>query len=119
MAGDHPYTGGTTVNAGALHVVQPLASAVTVNTGGALQGTSLVRGITAAGGTVSPGTGLGLPGILASLGDVSFNAASNLDIDLNGTDGRISGPDPERQSYGSYAEFRDPDGNKLNAFVMG
>jgi catechol 2,3-dioxygenase-like lactoylglutathione lyase family enzyme len=26
--------------------------------------------------------------------------------------GRISGPDPERQSYRSYAAFADPDGNK-------
>ena len=25
--------------------------------------------------------------------------------------GRISGPDPERQSYGSYVSFEDPDGN--------
>jgi catechol 2,3-dioxygenase-like lactoylglutathione lyase family enzyme len=27
-------------------------------------------------------------------------------------EGRASGPDPERRSYGSYASFRDPDGNK-------
>jgi hypothetical protein len=25
--------------------------------------------------------------------------------------GRISGPDPRRQSYGSYVSFEDPDGN--------
>jgi catechol 2,3-dioxygenase-like lactoylglutathione lyase family enzyme len=30
-----------------------------------------------------------------------------------GTDeGRATGPDPEGRSYGSYASFRDPDGNK-------
>jgi hypothetical protein len=23
----------------------------------------------------------------------------------------VSGPDPERRSYGSFASFRDPDGN--------
>jgi catechol 2,3-dioxygenase-like lactoylglutathione lyase family enzyme len=28
-----------------------------------------------------------------------------------GTDGRVSGPDPEHRSYLSYASFRDPDGN--------
>ncbi|MFF0291881.1 hypothetical protein [Streptomyces sp. NPDC005262] len=28
-----------------------------------------------------------------------------------GTVGRVSGPDPDRTSYGSYASFSDPDGN--------
>jgi catechol 2,3-dioxygenase-like lactoylglutathione lyase family enzyme len=28
-----------------------------------------------------------------------------------GTAGRVPGPDPERRSYGSFASFRDPDGN--------
>jgi catechol 2,3-dioxygenase-like lactoylglutathione lyase family enzyme len=28
-----------------------------------------------------------------------------------GTAGRVSGPDPERGSYGSFASFEDPDGN--------
>jgi len=28
-----------------------------------------------------------------------------------GTDGRVSGPDPQRSSYGSFASFNDPDGN--------
>src|SRR6188768_290982 len=28
-----------------------------------------------------------------------------------GTDGRVSGPDPERRSYSSFASFSDPDGN--------
>ncbi|MFE1754436.1 VOC family protein [Streptomyces anandii] len=28
-----------------------------------------------------------------------------------GTEGRVPGPDPERQSYGSFASFSDPDGN--------
>lgn len=28
-----------------------------------------------------------------------------------GTEGRAAGPDPQRRSYGSYASFRDPDGN--------
>jgi catechol 2,3-dioxygenase-like lactoylglutathione lyase family enzyme len=28
-----------------------------------------------------------------------------------GVDGRVSGPDPDRRSYGSFAAFSDPDGN--------
>jgi catechol 2,3-dioxygenase-like lactoylglutathione lyase family enzyme len=28
-----------------------------------------------------------------------------------GTTGRVSGPDPERRSYGSFVSFEDPDGN--------
>jgi catechol 2,3-dioxygenase-like lactoylglutathione lyase family enzyme len=28
-----------------------------------------------------------------------------------GTEGRVSGPDPERNDYGSFASFIDPDGN--------
>jgi catechol 2,3-dioxygenase-like lactoylglutathione lyase family enzyme len=27
------------------------------------------------------------------------------------TEGRVSGPDPERKDYGSFASFADPDGN--------
>ena len=29
-----------------------------------------------------------------------------------GTTGRVSGPDPERRSYASFAAFSDPDGNR-------
>ena len=29
----------------------------------------------------------------------------------SGTKGRITGPDPERRDYGSFASFSDPDGN--------
>ncbi|MFC5802043.1 VOC family protein [Streptomyces formicae] len=28
-----------------------------------------------------------------------------------GEEGRVSGPEPERESYGSFASFSDPDGN--------
>ena len=43
--------------------------------------------------------------------DVSevFHGASG--FDLAGTEGRVSGLDPERQSYKSWASFSDPDGN--------
>ena len=29
-----------------------------------------------------------------------------------GATGRVSGPDPERSSYGSWTSFADPDGNE-------
>jgi catechol 2,3-dioxygenase-like lactoylglutathione lyase family enzyme len=29
-----------------------------------------------------------------------------------GTEGHVPGPDPERRSYGSFASFTDPDGNR-------
>ena len=43
--------------------------------------------------------------------DVSeiFHGATG--FDLAGSDARESGPDPERASYKSWAEFSDPDGN--------
>jgi len=28
-----------------------------------------------------------------------------------GTEGRVTGPDPEQRSYASFASFSDPDGN--------
>jgi hypothetical protein len=43
--------------------------------------------------------------------DVSevFHFAAGLHV--VGTQGRLPGPHPERRSYGSYASFKDPDGN--------
>jgi catechol 2,3-dioxygenase-like lactoylglutathione lyase family enzyme len=74
-------------------------------------------GVTAA----APGSGTGLLAVsdieaaradlLARGADVSepFHGASA--FDLAGTDARVSGPDPERRSYSSWATFSDPDGN--------
>ncbi len=71
--------------------------------------------------TAAPGSANGLLAVadveaaraqLAARGvDVSevFHGASG--FDLAGTDARISGPDPERSSYKSWAQFSDPDGN--------
>ena len=49
--------------------------------------------------------------LVARGADVSevFHGASG--FDLAGTDARVSGPDPERSSYKSWAQFSDPDGN--------
>ena len=69
----------------------------------------------------APGSGFGLLAVadveaahadLAARGvDVSevFHGASG--FDLAGTDARLSGPDPDRASYKSWAQFSDPDGN--------
>jgi catechol 2,3-dioxygenase-like lactoylglutathione lyase family enzyme len=38
-----------------------------------------------------------------------FHFAGGLHVD--GTNGRVTGPDPEGRSYGSWASFSDPDGN--------
>ena len=45
----------------------------------------------------------------ASVGEV-FHDAGGV-FHHAGTEGRVSGPAPERRSYGSFAEFTDPDGN--------
>jgi catechol 2,3-dioxygenase-like lactoylglutathione lyase family enzyme len=49
--------------------------------------------------------------LVARGADVSevFHGASG--FDLAGTGSRLSGPDPERTSYKSWATLRDPDGN--------
>jgi catechol 2,3-dioxygenase-like lactoylglutathione lyase family enzyme len=40
-----------------------------------------------------------------------FHCATGYACRFPGNDGRVSGPAPERSSYGSFVSFRDPDGN--------
>jgi len=40
-----------------------------------------------------------------------FHCATGFACRFPGNDGRVSGPAPERGSYGSFLSFRDPDGN--------
>jgi len=40
-----------------------------------------------------------------------FHCATGYACRFPGNDGRVSGPQPERSSYGSFVSFRDPDGN--------
>lgn len=40
-----------------------------------------------------------------------FHCATGYACRFAGNDGRVSGPQPERGSYGSFVSFRDPDGN--------
>jgi catechol 2,3-dioxygenase-like lactoylglutathione lyase family enzyme len=40
-----------------------------------------------------------------------FHCSSGFACRFPGGDGRVSGPDPERRTYGSFLSFSDPDGN--------
>ncbi len=86
LSGTNTYTGATTVNAGTLLVNgSQSASAVTVNSGGILGGTSGTVGtIAAPGGTISPGAGSAGTGILNS-GSVTFSSTAAYNVVLDGT----------------------------------
>jgi catechol 2,3-dioxygenase-like lactoylglutathione lyase family enzyme len=51
--------------------------------------------------------------LVANGADVSevFHCATGTGCRFPGTDVRVSGPHPERLSYGSFVSFKDPDGN--------
>jgi large repetitive protein len=87
LPGNSPsLTGPTTVNSGVLVVTgsQP-ASAVTVASGGTLEGTGTVGAITTDGGTVSPGNGAGT-GILNVDGNVTLDSSAVFAAALDGPD---------------------------------
>jgi catechol 2,3-dioxygenase-like lactoylglutathione lyase family enzyme len=50
--------------------------------------------------------------ILAARDDLVRRGVEVSEVFHLGRDGRASGPDPEHRSYGSYATFSDPDGNR-------
>jgi catechol 2,3-dioxygenase-like lactoylglutathione lyase family enzyme len=74
-------------------------------------------------GTARPGITSAVPGSAQGLylivSDIEAARAELVDrgVDVSevfhraGRDGRLSGPDPARSSYGSLASFKDPDGN--------
>lgn len=87
LNGQSTYTGPTTVNAGKLvigddsHAGGSLASAVTVNGGGALGGIGTIGGLAVAnGGAVAPGNSIGT---LDVAGNVSFAAGSIYQVEVN------------------------------------
>jgi catechol 2,3-dioxygenase-like lactoylglutathione lyase family enzyme len=49
--------------------------------------------------------------IEAAREELAAAGAEVTEVFHNGPDGRVSGPDPERGSYRSFASFSDPDGN--------
>jgi uncharacterized repeat protein (TIGR01451 family) len=84
LSGVNSYTGGTTINAGTVNVVNPgsLCSPVTVNSGGTLGGTGTVGAVTVnSGGTLGPGLSTGI----LNSGSVTLSSGSTLTIEINGT----------------------------------
>jgi catechol 2,3-dioxygenase-like lactoylglutathione lyase family enzyme len=47
----------------------------------------------------------------ADVSEVFHQGTPGAQFEADGTSGRVSGPAPEHASYGSFATFRDPDGN--------
>jgi catechol 2,3-dioxygenase-like lactoylglutathione lyase family enzyme len=65
--------------------------------------------------SAAPGSAQGLYLIVSDI-EAARDGLVAAGIEVNeiyhiGTDGRVSGPDPEHRSYGSYTSFSDPDGN--------
>jgi catechol 2,3-dioxygenase-like lactoylglutathione lyase family enzyme len=48
----------------------------------------------------------------ADVSEVFHPAVPGAQFESDGTSGRVSGPAPDHASYGSFATFRDPDGNR-------
>lgn len=48
----------------------------------------------------------------ADVSEVFHPGAPGAQFPPDGTGGRLSGPEPNHTSYGSFATFRDPDGNR-------
>ena len=80
LEGNNTYTGGTTVNAGALAVNGTVGGIVDVMSGGRLEGTGSVGTTTIAGGaTIAPGNPLGA---LAIDGDITFEEGSSYEAEI-------------------------------------
>jgi catechol 2,3-dioxygenase-like lactoylglutathione lyase family enzyme len=77
-------------------------SAVTSAAPGSAQGLQLTVSDIEAARDALAGRGVEVSEVFHDAGGVFHHA---------GTDGRLSGPDPERRSYASFASFEDPDGN--------
>ena len=69
---------------------------------GSAQGLHLIVSDIGAARDELVGRGVEVSGVFHDIGGVFHHA---------GVDGRVSGPDPDRRSYGSFAAFSDPDGN--------
>jgi autotransporter-associated beta strand protein len=81
LTGASTYTGPTNVNAGILEVNGSLVSAVTVNSGGRLEGFGTIGGLSVmSGGAVMPGDAIGT---LNVSGNVAFAAGSTYLVEIN------------------------------------
>ena len=88
LAGINTYTGDTNVNGGVLQIDGSIASNTFVNDGGTLAGSGTVNGAVTNndGGTISPGDGLGEPGVLTIGGNYTQTPSASLVIQIAGTD---------------------------------
>ena len=75
---------------------------VTTQEPGSVQGLHLIVSDIKAVRTMLADRGIGISEVFHDVGGVFHHA---------GTNGRVSGPQPEGRSYGSFAAFDDPDGN--------
>jgi autotransporter-associated beta strand protein len=82
LLGNNTYTGTTTVLAGLLIVDGNQSGSNVVLNGGSLGGQGTVGGVTATGGTLSPGDPEAT-GILTSLGDVGLASSETFSVRLN------------------------------------
>ena len=90
LTGTSSYTGGTSVNAGTLALNGTLTSAITVNSGGRLQGSGSTTGGLIISGTLAPGNSIES---LGAGGDIAFDATSTFayELDSSATLGNTSG----------------------------
>ena len=99
-------------NGEAFRVVQPtppgseasiiIGKGITAASPGSMEGMQLVVSDIEAARDELIGRGVEVSEVFRDAGGVFHHA---------GTTHRVSGPDPERRSYGSFASFSDPDGN--------
>jgi len=70
------------------------------------------KGVTSAAPGASQGVYLVVTDIEAARAELADRGANVSEaFHRGGTEGRLSGPDPSRRSYASFATFKDPDGN--------
>ena len=79
-----------------------LGTGLTSAVPGSVQGLQLVVSDIEAARAELAGRGVDVSEVFHDAGGVFHHA---------GTDGRVAGPAPDNQSYGSFASFDDPDGN--------
>jgi autotransporter-associated beta strand protein len=84
LTGSNPYSGATTINAGALYVNGSIVSVSTVNSGGTLGGTGTVGPVNVAGGTLAPGSQNAI-GTLTINGPLGFSANSFYNVRITPT----------------------------------
>lgn len=109
-AGSIAYSGQTNVTGGTLDVEGSIASAVSVDSGAALDGDGYVGRIIISGGTLSPGDNSNPYATLNSGGGVTLDSASTIAIQL---DGNTTG-----NGAGHYSQITTGDNVTLNGATL-